>query len=60
MRRTGWFVERFGHADDLEALRQAARLDLGEPALLDPAAGKRGNTDLDWRVRVNTHVEPDL
>jgi predicted transcriptional regulator of viral defense system len=59
-RRTGWFVERFGHADDLEALRQAARLDLGEPALLDPAAGKRGKTDPDWQVRVNTQVEPDL
>jgi predicted transcriptional regulator of viral defense system len=60
VRRTGWFVERFGHVDDLEALRQAARLDLGEPALLDPAAGKRGKTDPDWRVRVNTQVEPDL
>ena len=60
VRRTGWFVERFAHADDLEALRQAARLDLGEPALLDPAAGKRGKTDLDWRVRVNTQVQPDL
>ena len=60
VRRTGWFVERFGSVDDFEALRQAARLDLGEPALLDPAAGKRGRTDPDWQVRVNTLVEPDL
>jgi predicted transcriptional regulator of viral defense system len=60
VRRTGWFVERYGHAGDLEALRQAARLDLGDPALLDPAAGKRGKTDPDWRVRLNTQVEPDL
>ncbi len=59
-RRTGWFVERYGDAPDLEALRQAARLDLGEPALLDPAAGKRGKTDPDWQVRLNTPVEPDL
>jgi len=60
VRRTGWFVERYGHCEDLEALRQAARLDLGEPALLDPAAGKRGRADRDWQVRVNTQVEPDL
>ena len=60
MRRTGWFVERFGHADELEALRQGARLNLGEPALLDPAAGKAGKTDRDWRVRVNTQVEAGL
>jgi predicted transcriptional regulator of viral defense system len=60
VRRTGWFVERYGHADELEALRQGARLDLGEAALLDPAAGKRGKTDPDWRVRVNTQVEGDL
>lgn len=60
VRRTGWFVERYGHCEDLEALRQAARLDLGEPALLDPAAGKRGRADPDWQVRLNTQVEPDL
>ena len=60
VRRTGWFVDRFGQADDLEALRQAARLDLGEPTLLDPAGPKRGKTDPGWRVRLNTHVEPDL
>jgi predicted transcriptional regulator of viral defense system len=60
VRRTGWFVERFGRSDDLEALRQAARLDLGEPALLDPAAGKGGKTDPDWQLRVNAQVEPDL
>lgn len=59
-RRTGWFVERFGKADDLEALRQAARLDLGEPSLLDPAGPKRGQTDKTWSVRVNTDVEPDV
>jgi predicted transcriptional regulator of viral defense system len=59
-RRTGWLVERYGRVDDLEALRQAARLDLGEVALLDPAAGKRGKTDPDWQVRVNTQVEGDL
>ena len=60
IRRTGLFVDRFGQADDLEALRQAARLDLGEPTLLDPGGPKRGKTDRDWRVRFNTHVEPDL
>jgi hypothetical protein len=60
VRRTGWFVARYGHCEDLEALRRAARLDLGEPALLDPAAGKRGRADRDWQVRVNTQVEPDL
>lgn len=60
VRRTGWFVDRFGQADDLEALRQAARLDVGEPTLLDPGGPKRGKTDPGWRVRLNTHVEPDL
>jgi predicted transcriptional regulator of viral defense system len=60
VRRTGWFVDHFGRADELEALRQAARLDLGEPTPLDPAGPKRGRTDPDWRVRLNTQVEPDL
>lgn len=59
-RRTGWFVERFGKADELEALRQAARLDVGEPTPLDPAGPKRGTTDRAWQVRLNTEVEPDL
>ncbi len=60
VRRAGWLLERYGQADDLEALRQAARLDLGEPALLAPAGGRRGKTDRDWRLRINTAVEPDL
>lgn len=59
-RRTGWLVENFGQTDDLEALRQAARLDLGEPPLLDPSGRKRGRTDRDWRVRVNAAVETDV
>lgn len=60
VRRTGWTVEHFGQVDDLEALHQAARLDLGDPALLDPSRPKRGRTDRDWRVRLNTTVEPDV
>jgi predicted transcriptional regulator of viral defense system len=60
VRRTGWFVEHFGEVDELEALRQAARLDVGEPALLDPAGPKRGRTDPRWRVRMNAQVEADL
>lgn len=60
VRRTGWLVEHFGQVDDLESLRQAARLDLGEPALLDPSRPKRGPSDRDWRVRLNTTVEPDV
>lgn len=60
VRRTGWLLERYGQADDLEALRQAARLDLGEPALLTPTGVRRGRTDRDWRLRINTTVEPDL
>jgi predicted transcriptional regulator of viral defense system len=58
-RRAGWLVERFGVADDLEALRQAARLDLGEPALLDPSKGRRGKADPSWQVRLNTTIEAD-
>lgn len=60
VRRIGWLVERFGQVDDLEALRQAARNDLGEPTLLDPASPKRGRADRDWAIRVNRTVEPDV
>jgi predicted transcriptional regulator of viral defense system len=60
VRRVGWLVERFGQVDDLEALRQAARIDLGEPTLLDPAGPKRGRADRDWAIRVNRSVEPDV
>jgi len=59
-RRVGWLVERYGQVDDLEALRQAARIDLGEPTLLDPANPKRGRADRDWAIRVNRKVEPDV
>lgn len=59
-RRVGWLVARFGQIDDAEALLQAARLDLGEPALLDPSKGRRGKADPTWQIRVNTVVEADV
>ncbi len=59
-RRTGWFVSKFGEVDDLEALRQAARLDIGEPTPLLPTNQRRGKTDSEWAVRVNVEIEPDL
>lgn len=59
-RRVGWLVENFGQIDDAEALRQAARLDLGEPALLDPSKGRRGKADLTWQIRLNTVVEAEV
>jgi predicted transcriptional regulator of viral defense system len=60
VRRVGWLVERFGQVDDAEALRQAARLDLGEPVLVDPSKGRRGKADPTWQVRVNTVIEPEV
>lgn len=60
VRRTGWFVERFGEVEHLEALCQAARVDLGHASPLDPSAPRRGKTDPSWSVRVNTTVEADL
>jgi predicted transcriptional regulator of viral defense system len=59
-RRTGWMVDRYGSCQDLGPLRLAARLDLGEPALLSPSGPRRGNTDPEWGVRLNISVEPDL
>jgi predicted transcriptional regulator of viral defense system len=53
-------VDRFGRVDEAEALRQAARLDLGEPSLLDPSKGRRGKADPTWQIRVNTVVEADV
>jgi predicted transcriptional regulator of viral defense system len=60
VRRVGWFVDHFGQIDDVEALRQAARLEVGEPVLLDPSKGRRGKADPAWQVRLNTTVEPDV
>lgn len=60
VRRTGWLVEKFGEADDLEALRQASRIDQGYPSLLESAQGKRGSVDKQWKLRINREVEPDL
>ena len=60
VRRLGWLLEEYGQVDDLEALRQAARLDLGEPALLDPHGGRRGRTDKRWSLRINREIEPDV
>jgi predicted transcriptional regulator of viral defense system len=59
-RRTGWLVQHYGSCEDLGPLRLAARLDLGEPALLSASGPRRGPTDPAWRIRINTTVEPDL
>lgn len=59
-RRTGWMVERYGSCQDLGPLRLAARLDLGEPALLSASGPRRGSADSAWGIRMNTSVEPDL
>ena len=59
-RRTGWMVEHYGSCQDLGPLRLAARLDLGEPALLSPSGPRRGRADPAWGVRMNIAVEPDL
>jgi predicted transcriptional regulator of viral defense system len=59
-RRTGWMVDRYGSCKDLEPLRLAARLDVGEPALLSPSGPRRGHADRTWGVRMNISVEPDL
>lgn len=59
-RRVGWLIEEFGEVDDLEALRQAARTDLGEPALLDPSGPRRGRADHKWALRLNKDVVPDV
>ena len=48
------------YAADLGPLRLAARLDLGEPALLSPSGPRRGHADRTWSVRMNVAVEPDL
>jgi predicted transcriptional regulator of viral defense system len=59
-RRTGWMVDHYGSCQDLDPLRLAARLDLGEPALLSPSGPRRGRADPVWGVRLNISVEPDL
>jgi predicted transcriptional regulator of viral defense system len=59
-RRVGWMVDRFGDVDELEALRQAARLDAAEPSLLLASGGRRGSKAKSWNLRLNTAVEPDL
>ena len=59
-RRIGWMVDRYGSCQDLGPLRLAARLDLGEPALLSASGPRRGRTDQTWGVRMNIAVEPDL
>jgi predicted transcriptional regulator of viral defense system len=59
-RRTGWMVDHYGSCRDLGPLRLAARLDLGEPALLSPSGPRRGRADPTWGVRMNISVEPDL
>ncbi len=59
-RRAGWMVDHFGSCQDLGPLRLAARLDLGEPALLSPSGPRRGRADSAWGIRMNISVEPDL
>lgn len=60
VRRVGWLVSNFGAVDDIEALRQAARPDEGQPNLLTRSAPRRGRTDPQWALLINTPVEPDV
>jgi predicted transcriptional regulator of viral defense system len=59
-RRTGWMVEKYGSCQDLGPLRLAARLEVGEPALLSASGPRRGRADRAWSVRMNITVQPDL
>ena len=59
-RRVGWLVERFGEVDDIEALLQAARADVGEPTPLGAGGGRRGPLDRRWGLRVNVEVDADV
>lgn len=56
MRRVGWMLDRFTDLDvnELRDLATAAA-----PTMLDPHGGRRGSIDAEWRVIVNTSLEPE-
>lgn len=60
IRRLGWLLDRFGHADDLDPLAALIVRDREHPTPLDPDAPALGAPDPRWYVLENTDVEPDL
>lgn len=62
LRRLGWLLDHMNSEVDTELLRTAVATGTERRARtrLDPAGPRRGRSDPQWGVIVNTEVEPDL
>ncbi|MEZ5381767.1 MAG: type IV toxin-antitoxin system AbiEi family antitoxin [Microthrixaceae bacterium] len=56
LRRVGWMLDRFTDLD-VSGLRGLATA--SAPTMLDPHGGRRGSIDADWRLILNSSVEPE-
>ena len=59
--RLGWLLERAGHSELVEGLREWIRERNPLPAKLEPSLPIRGaEKDLRWQLLINTEVEADI
>lgn len=58
-RRLGWLLARVRDDLDLDGLAKLAQPGTGQPTLLAAKGSRTGEVDSQWRILVNTIVEPD-
>ena len=61
IRRLGYLLDRIEKPNLAEPLHELSEQRRNfPPDLLAPGSGNHGDIDVRWRLRINTHVEPDL
>ena len=60
IRRLGWLLEHYGHADQLDSLAALVVRDREHPTPLETAGSAHGTFCSRWNLLENAEVEPDL
>lgn len=60
IRRLGWFLDRYRHADQLDSIAALIVRDREHPTPLEPDGASGGSFDPRWNLLENAEVEPDL
>jgi len=60
IRRLGWFLDRHGHADQLDSVAALVVPDREHPTPLEPDGSSSGAFHPRWNLLENAEIEPDL
>ncbi|MGH2366492.1 MAG: type IV toxin-antitoxin system AbiEi family antitoxin domain-containing protein [Chloroflexota bacterium] len=60
IRRLGWFLDRYGHTDQLDSVAALVLTDREHPTPLEPGGSSSGVFHPRWNLLENAEIEPDL